>query len=118
MPFIQSPSLRQKPRCLARGFFVSRQSQRYDVGAMEHLQSVWKDAPAISRSFTVIPLVFHCASWRWSRELDVLKLSLDSFRSEDHNSCGAVVQWWYIVSCMAKVCHCDSLCSQNLQVCK
>ncbi|CAL1129780.1 unnamed protein product [Cladocopium goreaui] len=51
---------------------------------MEHLQSVWKDAPAISRSFTVIPLVFHCASWRWSRELDVLKLSLDSFRNEGH----------------------------------
>lgn len=51
---------------------------------MEHLQGLWKDAPAISRSFTVIPLGFHCASWRFSQELDVLKLSLYSFRNEGH----------------------------------
>ena len=97
------------------------------VVAMEHLQGLWKDAPAISRSFTVIPLGFHCASWRVSA-LNVLKLSLYSFRSDDHRrsrvgfSCwAAVVQWsqWYCYSTFFML---DgkgmSLWLQNLQVCK
>lgn len=36
---------------------------------MDHLKSVWKDAPAITRSFTVIPLVLHIAGWRWFQQL-------------------------------------------------
>eukprot|EP00438_Fugacium_kawagutii_P030819 Skav229509 [mRNA] locus=scaffold2455:298426:301006:- [translate_table: standard] len=50
--------------------------------AMEHLKSVWKEAPAVTRSFTVIPLALHCASWRWSKELNLLKLSLYTFRTD------------------------------------
>eukprot|EP00435_Cladocopium_sp_Y103_P069544 s243_g33.t1 len=82
---------------------------------MEHLKSVWKDAPAITRSFTVIPLVFHCAGWRWAQELDVLKLSLYTFRTQGHYWAIFTAPLWEPAGGWSK-CRCEGKTTGLLQL--